>query len=131
MFQPSMKAQLDGLEARKAALTASLAGADEPPPLLHPDMATLYRARVAALTRSLESGGGAGRGGGGAVLAISAIVLTPADGTLAVALRGDLAGILAVAANTKKPSAVDGLAAQFEMVAGARNHLKLLFEAAV
>jgi DNA invertase Pin-like site-specific DNA recombinase len=104
MFQPSMKAELDSLEARKAALTATLAQAEEPPPLLHPNMAMLYRERVAALHEALNQE--EVRVEAAVILRslISAIVLTPADGALGVALQGDLAGILAVAANAKRPS---------------------------
>ena len=54
-------------------------------------------------------------------------VIVPQDGEMQVELRGDLAGILDVAANARSPSVTDGLLAQFEMVAGARNHLYRTF----
>jgi site-specific DNA recombinase len=41
MFQPSMKAEMDGLEVRKAEPTELLANAEQPPPLLHPNMAEI------------------------------------------------------------------------------------------
>ena len=53
MFQPSMKAEMDGLEERKAELTELLANAEEPPPLLHPNMAEIYRSRLASLHEAL------------------------------------------------------------------------------
>jgi site-specific DNA recombinase len=42
------------LEARKKQLEHFLANATEPPPLLHPEMATFYREQVAALHVALE-----------------------------------------------------------------------------
>src|SRR5207253_2589074 len=44
-----LKAEWDALQARKETLVAQLAEADEPPPLLHPSMADLYRTQVEAL----------------------------------------------------------------------------------
>ncbi|MET4023205.1 hypothetical protein ABIB73_007234 [Bradyrhizobium sp. F1.4.3] len=43
------------LEARKAVLKDQLANAEEPPPLLHPNMAEIYRQRIAALYESLQN----------------------------------------------------------------------------
>jgi hypothetical protein len=61
---------------------------------------------------------------------VSAVTL-PESGELAIHLKGDLAAMLSFAANTKKPPAErGGFLAQASMVAGARNHLKLLFRAA-
>ncbi len=40
--------------ARREELKAGLAAADEPPPLLHPGMADLYRQKVTALAQALE-----------------------------------------------------------------------------
>ena len=62
---------------------------------------------------------------------IRTIVLTPEDGTLRVDLRGELAAILGLCADSKKPGAVSGagLLEQVKMVAGARNRLCLLITA--
>src|SRR5712691_7147257 len=51
---------------------------------------------------------------------IDEICLVPADGQLRVELRGELAGILALAADSKKPGGLSatGLAQQIKMVAG-------------
>jgi site-specific DNA recombinase len=76
-------------------------------------------------------------------------VLAPDRGELKVDLVGDLAGILTVAVKARTGPAALGdpslrkskncpngaadvrdLVSQFELVAGARNHLKLLFRAA-
>ncbi|MEY8143916.1 hypothetical protein [Falsihalocynthiibacter sp. CO-5D18] len=55
MLQQSMKAKLDALEAQKATLEAKLAETDSNPPvLLHPDLAVMYRSKVADLTDALN-----------------------------------------------------------------------------
>jgi hypothetical protein len=40
--------------ARREELKAKLAAVDDPPPLLHPEMAGLYRAKVTELARALQ-----------------------------------------------------------------------------
>lgn len=50
----AVKERGDQLKARKAELTAFLATADDPPPLLHPSMAQLYRSRVQGLYDALQ-----------------------------------------------------------------------------
>jgi len=51
----------------------------------------------------------------------SAIVLTPANGELKIDLEGDIAYILTLASERKKPAALgDGLIEQVKLVAGAR-----------
>ena len=51
---PELKAEMDDLQARKNALLAQLATADEPPPLLHPSMGDLYRSKVEELASALQ-----------------------------------------------------------------------------
>jgi hypothetical protein len=46
--------ELNANAARREELKAKLASADEPPPLLHPGMADLYRQKVTALAQALE-----------------------------------------------------------------------------
>ena len=50
-----LKEKIGALEGRKGELTKLLANAEEPPPLLHPNMAEIYRQRVTALYRGLQS----------------------------------------------------------------------------
>ena len=40
--------------ARRDELKAKLAAADEPPLLLHPERATMYRTKVAGLAKALQ-----------------------------------------------------------------------------
>jgi site-specific DNA recombinase len=107
------------LEARKKELQLLLADAKQPPALLHPNMAEVYRQRIAALhnamkdeTRKVEAF---------EVLRslVSGVILEPVNGELAIHLKGDLAAMLTFAANKKKPSRErDGIVAQLSLVAG-------------
>jgi len=107
------------LENRKAELEQTLIDAEEPPPLLHPEMATFYREQVSALHEALKADTEATRLKAGEVLRslVKEIVLTPGDGELKIDVRGDLAGILAIALKTRTPATRAGVS-QFEMVAG-------------
>src|SRR4051794_37969338 len=51
---PDLKTECDALQARKTALEAKLESANEPPPLLHPGMAEIYRQKVIGLALALE-----------------------------------------------------------------------------
>lgn len=110
------------LESRRAELEQALVDAEEPPPLLHPEMASFYREQVGALHEALKADTEATRLKAGEVLRslVKEIILTPGDGELKIDVRGDLAGILAVALKTKTPATGAGVS-QFEMVAGTRN----------
>src|SRR6266702_345451 len=57
--------------------------------------------------------------------AIDEICLVPEGGQLRVELRGELTGILALAADSRKPGGLSatGLAQQIKLVAGTRYHL--------
>jgi|SRR5579863_2458075 len=114
------------LERRKKDLETFLANAKEPGPILHPEMANFYRVQVAQLYDALRDEAEAKRLEAGEVVRslIKEIILTPQDGILAIDVRGDLAGILAASLNSKTPATGTG-ASQFDLVAGARNHLKL------
>ena len=46
-----VKDELNANAAKREALKARLAAADEPPPLLHPEIAGLYRQQVKALAK--------------------------------------------------------------------------------
>ena len=48
------KTEIKSLDARRKELHAQLENADEPPPLLHPEMAQLYRQKVTTLAQTLE-----------------------------------------------------------------------------
>jgi site-specific DNA recombinase len=96
---------------RREALQAKVAAADEPPPLLHPEMARIYRTKVTELARALQALRGL----------VDAIVLTPAANgkELGIELRGNLAAMLGATVQRKRPSESDDLSLQVTLVAGA------------
>jgi hypothetical protein len=126
MYHPSMKEKMDGLETRKTELERFLADADEPPPLLHPEMAAFYRSQVAELHEALQEESEAKRLKAAEILRslVKEIILTPEDGELQIDVRGDLAGILRIAVKAKTPATKAG-GSQVEMVAGTGSNLNL------
>lgn len=116
------------LERRQKDLKAFMAEADEPPPLLHPNMAHHYRAQVEELYAALQEDCEARRMSAADVLRslVQDIVLTPdpVSGELQIEVRGDLAGILTIALERKKPAEGAG-GVQVEMVAGTCSNQKL------
>jgi site-specific DNA recombinase len=116
------------LEARKGQLVRTLAEMDEPPPLLHPEMATFYREQVTALHVTLGGSDDRDRAEAAERLQslVSKIVLMPEDGKLAIDVHGDLAGILAIAHASTPLMAAEGLVSQAKPIAGTRRHHKLL-----
>ncbi|MCP3460302.1 hypothetical protein [Bradyrhizobium sp. CCGUVB23] len=122
-----LKDKIGALEARKAELVDLLASAEEPPPLLHPNMAEIYRQRVAALYESLQGEGGRAEAAEVLRALVDQVTLLPDGEELAIVLRGDLAAILRFAAGKKnhdflsEVGALDGLLSQASVVAGRRN----------
>ncbi|MGU3401703.1 recombinase family protein [Brucellaceae bacterium D45D] len=116
-----VKERGDKLRARKAELTTFLASADEPPALLHPNMALQYRKRVQQLYETLQHDSEDKRMEAADAIRslVDAIVLTPAEDRMEIDVRGDLAGILTIAAERKKPHEGALLGSQVKMVAGA------------
>ena len=118
----SVRDELMRLEARQDELAALIAAAPEAlPPLLHPNLPEVYRRKVAHLHTLLEHPDTKAEAMDLIRSLVEAIVLTPEDGTLRVDLRGELAAILGLCADSKKPGAVSGagLLEQVMMVAGA------------
>nr|WP_324755287.1 recombinase family protein [Roseovarius sp. Pro17] len=128
MFQASMKAKMDALEARKAELEGALATLpEEDTVLLHPGLADLFRKKVEDLVTSLNDPGMKSEAGELLRSLIEKIILTPADaapnGHL-ISLQGELAGILSfcdkgMGTNANARSRATGVR-QVTMVAGAR-----------
>ncbi|MFL4469039.1 recombinase family protein [Tateyamaria armeniaca] len=124
-FPPAkLKDKAEKLEARKAELTELLDNADEPPPLLHPNMARMYQDRIAKLCENLQSE--EDRGAAVDVLRslVDEISLVPENSELSIVLRGDLGAILRFAAGKQNPDflseaeALDNLLSQKSLVAG-------------
>src|SRR6266850_3072556 len=123
---PELKAEMDELQARKESLLAQLAAADAPVPLLHPNLAVLYREKVATLASALGNTDSRSEAAEALRGLVDAIVLVPAGNELRIELKGNLAAMLSAAQNAKRSPEGD-LSLQIALVAGARNHLNLEF----
>ena len=98
-----LKDKIGGLEARKIELLELVADSKEPIPLLHPNMAAIYRERISALCESL---GGEDRKVEAVEILrtlVDQVALVPEGDALSIVVRGDLAAILTFAANKKRP----------------------------
>ena len=115
------KVEIKALDARRKELQAQLETAHEPPPLLHPEMAELYRQKVTTLAPALERSETRTEATEALRGLIDAIVLTPDEGALRIELRGNLAAMLSAATNAKRSAETGDLSLQVQMVAGACN----------
>ena len=114
-----VKDELNANAAKREELKATLAAADAPPPLLHPEMAGLYRQKVTALALALEHPETRTEASEALRGLIEAIVLTPDQGELQIELKGNLAAMLGAAQNAKRSPETGDLSLQVVMVAGA------------
>jgi site-specific DNA recombinase len=117
----SLLGDLKALEARKGQLEAELREPAADQPLFHPNLAEIYRQKVADLGQLLEDSTTKEQAFQLIRSLIEVIRLIPEDGQLRVELRGELAGILALCgANAKKPDHEDPafVTRQLKMVAG-------------
>ena len=115
------KEEMLGLTARRDELQHQIKTAHEPPPLLHPSMADLYRTKVEQLATALQADGSRLEASETLRGLIDSIVLTPHEGQLRIELRGNLAAMLTVAQQTKRSPDSGDLIMPVQMVAGARN----------
>jgi hypothetical protein len=99
----TFKEEILGIEQRRDAPKAEIAAAREPPPL-HPKMAALCRDRVARLHEALADETTWVQAAEIIRSLVEEIRLVREDGRLRIDLKGDLAGILSVAAHSKAPS---------------------------
>jgi site-specific DNA recombinase len=97
-FPPAdLKEEMETLQARKEALLEQLTSVKELPPLLHPNMADLWRAEIAELRDALTEDRCDPEAREAVRKMVEEIRLTPQDGTLAVEVKGNLAAMLATA----------------------------------
>ena len=99
----------------------SLGFTEEPPPLLHPEMARIYRTKVTALATALQESDTKSEATEALRGLVDGIVLTPdpVGQTLQIELRGNLAAMLGATVQTKRSSECDDLSLQVSLVAGA------------
>jgi hypothetical protein len=103
-----LKDRIGYLEDRKIELIASLENQHEAVPLLHPNLAEIYRERIARLCETLNEENGRTSASEALRVLIDQILMVPEDGELKIVLRGDLAAILQFAANKKNPAPFRG-----------------------
>ena len=127
----SIKDELLSLEARKVELQSRL-DAPEMPELLHPRMSDVYREKVGSLCLALESEESRAGAADAIRALIEAILLEPDGDQLKITLKGDLAGMLSAARDSKRSPDTGDLLVQIKLVAGARNqHYPQLWRLAV
>ena len=114
-----MKDELIAIGNRRDELEAQLKVASEPPPLLHPSMADLYRSKVEELAAALQREDTRLEASEMLRGLIDSIVLMPQDGQLRIELRGNLAAMLTAAQQTKRSPETGDLHVPIQMVAGA------------
>ncbi|MBS1073170.1 recombinase family protein [Gluconobacter cerinus] len=119
-----LKDRIGHLETRKAEIEERLAEAPSPPPLLHPNMAELYRQKIASLHDSLQNEVSRTQTVEAIRSLITRIRLIPEGAELAIFLEGDLAAMLGFASNRKNAkrhpdaSVLEKFLVQGSMVAG-------------
>jgi site-specific DNA recombinase len=120
----SVQAKLEALEARQVALAAELAGSPEEPVRLHPNLAVIYKRKVAALHELLSDAATSTEAIEIARSLIDQVKFRPgADAGLEIELIGDLARMVQLAQDPGKnrplPAAVpDEFARSVKVVAG-------------
>ena len=113
------KAEIKALDTRRKELQAQLDTADQLPPLLHPEMADLYRQKVTTLAQALERPESRTEATEALRGLIDGIVMTPAEGELRIELKGNLAAMLGATVQSKRSPETGDLLLQVSMVAGA------------
>ena len=114
----SIKDKILDFEERKVQLEKELENADEPPSLLHPNMAKVYSRKINALYEALQSDEGRPTAADLLRTLIDRIVLEPNDGKLGILIKGDIAGILSFASAEKELPATAVRGGQVPVVAG-------------
>ena len=113
------RTEMKALDDRRRELQVQLDAADEPPPLLHPSLADLYRSKVEALAAALQREDTRLEASESLRGLVESIVLTPKDGQLGIELRGNLAAMLTAAQNAKRSPETGDLCVPMKVVAGA------------
>ena len=116
----TLKDELLALEGRQDRLQAELAAAPEAQqPLLHPNLAKVYRSKVAALHDALADEVTQDEALELIRSLVDKIVLVPEGDELRIQIHGQLAGILALCQQSKTPGHSRASAEQIKVVAGA------------
>ena len=116
-----VKDELKAKVVRPEQLEAQLAATEETPPLLHPELARIYREKASELARALREPDTRCEATEALRGLVDSVVLTPdlAGATLQIELRGNLAAMLGATVQTKRSPESDDLSLQVSLVAGA------------
>ena len=114
-----VKDELIAIGHRRDVLEPQVKAANEPPPLLHPSMADLYRSKVEELASALQRQDARIEASETLRGLIESIVLMPEKGQLRIELRGNLAAMLTAAQQTKRSPETGDLLMPVQLVAGA------------
>ena len=115
----ALNAKVKELEVRQSQLQNRLDHATDPEPLIHPNLAEIYRAKVADLSPLLVDPQHKAEAFDIIRGLIDEVRLVRENGELRIDLRGELAGILSLCDSRKKPaSSYEERAQQIKMVAG-------------
>jgi hypothetical protein len=122
----ALKAELRALEDRQAELEGAVAVAAAREPLIHPNLAEIYRQKVAALHEALADPASKDDAFDTIRSLIDEVHLVPRGGELRIEIKGELGGILNLcqASEATKPGLGDravAAAEQVKMVAGTCN----------
>jgi len=120
----TVKDEMINLESKEDELTNLIANQPSAQPSLHPNLAIVYRERVAALHQALTDPSTKDEAFGVIRTLIDDVRLVPDGGKLRVEIRGALAGILTLATNAKShlrhsaDGSISVLVQQAKLVAG-------------
>ena len=118
----SVKEKLLALEKRQDDLEDIVADTQEPEPLIHPNLAELYRLQIRRLNEALFDDDTKAEAFEVIRSLVDEIKLTPGNGDLRIDLKGELAGILSLCSGNKKPAGFKtSKPEQIKAVAGACN----------
>jgi site-specific DNA recombinase len=121
---PGLQSRLDELEQRKASLAAELDAAPPPAPRLHPNLAEVYRKKVADLQTALADPATHTEALEILRALIERVEVRPAEDGFAIELIGEIANMVTLSAGaesvTKEP-----YRSSVKVVAGTRNHRQL------
>jgi len=121
LYQPSMNVRMEQHELRKQQLIHDIENAEEPPALLHPNMAQEYQKRIDGLFTALQDEQTNLEAAEDIRSLIGTIIISsdaPKDDKVDLFLKGDLAGILALAGHKKTPAHQTDEQVLLQMVAG-------------
>ncbi len=100
----ALNTKIKELEERQSRLTSELADqVDDPPPLVHPNLAELYRRKVSRLADLLEDPKAKHEAFEVIRSLVDEVRLAPDGDTLRITLKGELAGILNLCNQQKSP----------------------------